>query len=34
MQPPEWPPNPQHHPPPPPGPGGVRPPSPYGHLGT
>ncbi|GAB1521183.1 hypothetical protein RhiTH_004274 [Rhizoctonia solani] len=34
MQPSEWPPNPQHHPPPPPGPGGVRPPSPYGHLGT
>ncbi|KAG8749105.1 hypothetical protein FRC11_011585, partial [Ceratobasidium sp. 423] len=34
MQPPEWPPNPQHHPPPPPAPGGVRPPSPYSHLGT
>ncbi|KAH7338333.1 hypothetical protein B0J17DRAFT_420535 [Rhizoctonia solani] len=34
MQPSEWPPNPQHHPPPPPGPSGVRPPSPYGHLGT
>ncbi|EUC59243.1 bZIP transcription factor [Rhizoctonia solani AG-3 Rhs1AP] len=34
MPPSEWPPNPQHHPPPPPGPGAVRPPSPYGHLGT
>ncbi|KAJ1305151.1 hypothetical protein OPQ81_000187 [Rhizoctonia solani] len=34
MQPSEWPPNPQHHPPPPPGPSGVRPPSPYSHLGT